>query len=161
MRAMMRRRLLAVASSLLFLASAAQADIHSDKLAIQNVYNQSDAAASANNANGALARFGDPQLRQYEAQTLGSLLAIARSPAFSTQIIAITRPGRNGNEAVVVVDQKFRAFVTRPQGGGIELIAYEAKLREYWVRMGSKWFTERTRMLNVTRTLNGKPVSQW
>lgn len=130
------------------------------KQQIQSVYNEADAAASRNNAPGAVAHYADLEMRIKTQTGLSKLLAVTISPVFTSTITSITLTPENPVAAIVIVQQRFHGLIHRANGK-MALAGYEAKVREYWAKGPVGWQVLRSRLLSSRRTLNSKPVSSW
>jgi len=131
------------------------------RAAIQQEYNNSDAAANRGDAAGAAERFGDPNLKSQANSTLGELLKAVTSPNFHTKVVFFAQPSGNKQQAVVVVKQHFQGILLKTRSGSTAIIASDGQFREFWSVYNGQWRTMRSRLLSMTRTLNGHPVKSW
>lgn len=129
--------------------------------AIQQAYNNADAAANRKDANGAADRFGNPQLKSQANSSLSRLLQAVNSPDFSTKIVWFAQPSGNKQEAIVVIKQHFLGILAKSHTGSAAVIASEGEFREFWAVNNGQWRTMRSRLLSIHRTLNGRPVKAW
>jgi hypothetical protein len=161
---MIIRRSLPLLGTLILVGVVMQASqasiINSVKQQIQSAYDQADAAASRKDTNAAVAHYADPGMAQVTKAGLSRLLAITQQQVFSTKIGSITMSKNDIFSATVVVRQHFQGL-SQKNKGKIELLAYDAKIREYWIKRGPSWLVLRSRTLAFQRTLNSKPVNNW
>jgi hypothetical protein len=131
------------------------------KQQIQAAYNQADAAATAKDATGAAAHYGEPGLRNATESGLSKLIARCETLQFVSQVVSVTMETGGTYAATVVVRQHFQALMHPTGSLKIGLATSDSEFREYWVNEGGVWAAMRSRVLWIHRLFNSHPVANW